>query len=121
MANNYRSFFTCDGCGLAYSDYDDAALCCPAISEVHECMECKKRHKHYENAHDCCLATMVRCPCCKREVADGSVDFVAVSVAAHCRTCNPLFSHDEQAKIESVFSGMDYSPYSHIHGNDRDV
>lgn len=95
--------FKCGECGDLHDDDDDALECCrPTISEVWICGTCNEHHDHESGAQVCCGDAAVRCPSCARGYGEASLDAVAICVADHCRTCNPMFDYDQQDAIESL-------------------
>lgn len=105
MKTEIKCVYKCGSCSEVHDDEEEARECCmPEIIELYECPICKDRHHEEEDAVACCGIELdgVMCPGCMRDYGAGQIDQVAVKVAGHCRTCNPMFTVDQQLAIEDM-------------------
>jgi len=98
-----KTRYQCSHCDEIHKDEDDARECCqPEVWEVYECGECGKLHGSSEVAAKSCCEQLVKCPACSRDYGQYNIASHSIEVAGHCPACNPLFTVDEQFKIEDL-------------------
>ncbi|HCP04635.1 MAG TPA: hypothetical protein DIT61_14180 [Pseudomonas sp.] len=98
-----KTRYQCSQCDEIHEDEDDARECCqPEVWEVYECGECGKLHGSSEVAAKSCCEQLVKCPACSRDYGQHNIASHSIEVAGHCPACNPLFTVDEQFKIEDL-------------------
>ncbi|WP_285275271.1 hypothetical protein [Halopseudomonas bauzanensis] len=97
-----KKLYQCSSCDDVHDFECDAEDCCqPEVYEVWQCVDCTTIHDEKAKADTCCSAGKVKCPACARDYSPSEIATIAIDVAGHCHTCNPIFTVEQHHEIES--------------------